>query len=97
MSGIEYLRIQRNSGIDCMLKEEVDGKPVFVRVQRKNETAFQAAQALKRAARNKGAPWLMVLITTNDLLGTSDPNRLVNDVLFVHSTGCAIQSLIQKI
>ena len=34
--GIDYIPVQRNKGIDGLLKAEVDGQPVFVRVQRQD-------------------------------------------------------------
>ena len=63
LHGIDYTPVQRNKGIDGLLKEEIDGLPAFIRVQRDNETIEETADALKRAVAEKGICHLVVVAT----------------------------------
>ncbi|MGD9855615.1 MAG: site-specific DNA-methyltransferase [Planctomycetaceae bacterium] len=64
LRGLEYVPVQRNSGIDALLKEEFDGGPVPIRVQRPSETLLDAAQKLARASAGKGAKVMFVVAQT---------------------------------
>lgn len=55
LQGLEYHPVQRNNGIDAILKQEVDGGPVPIRVQRPGETLLDAAWKLSKASAGKGA------------------------------------------
>jgi site-specific DNA-methyltransferase (adenine-specific) len=59
--GLEYVPVQRNNGIDAILKEQFNGGPVTVRVQRDGETLVDAAQKLSRASVSKGAKLMFVI------------------------------------
>ena len=63
LHGIDYTPVHRNKGIDGLLKEEVDGLPVFIRVQRRRETIGETADALRRAVAGKGTCYLVVVAT----------------------------------
>ncbi len=63
LAGIEYAAVQRNKGIDAILKDDVNGSPIPVRIQRDNETILDAATCLYNAAKTKNAP-VMFLIAT---------------------------------
>jgi site-specific DNA-methyltransferase (adenine-specific) len=63
LAALDYVPIARNKGIDGILKDEIDGRPVLIRVQRANEALEEAASSLKRAARGKGNPVLIVVRT----------------------------------
>jgi site-specific DNA-methyltransferase (adenine-specific) len=64
IEGLDYVPVPRNKGIDGILKNEIDGKPVFIRVQRDYEALSEAAQSLKKAAKGKGSPILILVQTT---------------------------------
>ena len=68
LTGVPYTPVQRNRGIDGLLKEEINGHPVFVRVQRPEETLHQAASALLKSTRTKGPCIPLVIATRDDLL-----------------------------
>ncbi len=53
--------VQRNAGIDAILKQDFAGGPVPILVQRPGETLLEAARKLSKAAASKGAK-LMFLI-----------------------------------
>ncbi len=61
LHGLEYVPVQRNSGIDAILKEEFNGGPVTVRVQRRGETLLEAAQKLSKASSSKGTKLMFVI------------------------------------
>ena len=65
LHGVKYVPVQRNSGIDAILKEGVDGTPVPMRVQRENETILEGAHKLYKASRHKGAR-VMLLIAISE-------------------------------
>jgi len=76
--GISYLPVHRNKGIDGLLKQELNGLPTFVRVQRDFEPLNDTIAAIKKAAKNKGACSLVVIATNSDLPGrSSSPEVLV--------------------
>ena len=64
LHGIDCVPVHRNKGIDAVLTEQVEGRPVPVRVQRKYETVSEAARMLSRASQTKQAR-LMVLVVTH--------------------------------
>lgn len=64
LGGLDYVPVQRNNGIDAILSENFDGRPVPVRVQRNPESVSEAAGFLANAGRTKHAS-LMVLVVTH--------------------------------
>jgi site-specific DNA-methyltransferase (adenine-specific) len=61
LCGLEYAPVQRNSGIDAILKQDLNGKPILVRVQRLDETILEAANRLYKASKGKGAAAMFVV------------------------------------
>lgn len=55
LQGLEFVAVQRNQGIDAILREEFQGGPVPLRIQRPGETLLEAAQKLSKASVGKGA------------------------------------------
>jgi len=90
--GIDYMPVHRNKGIDGLLKQEIDGLPAFIRVQRHGENIGQTVAALKKASKNKGDCSLVVVATEDDLLG----NDKASDVLIIRSTSLAITDLLNQ-
>jgi len=64
--GLELLPVHRNSGVDAILKEQFDGKPVPIRVQRYSESLAEAAYKLYHAAEKKGAKKAFLVRTQID-------------------------------
>lgn len=62
LHGLECVPVQRNSGIDAILGEDLDGTPIPVRVQRRGETIVESAQKLFRASQSKGAKVMFVVV-----------------------------------
>lgn len=80
LEGLDCIPVHRNNGIDAIVAQNFNGRPVPVRVQRSHESVFEAARVLASAGRTKGAA-LMVLVVTHrggDLaLGQSLPTGVV--------------------
>jgi site-specific DNA-methyltransferase (adenine-specific) len=64
LSDLDVVPVQRNRGMDAILREQYRGRPVAVRVQRAGESAEQAAELLERAGRSKLCE-LMILVLTD--------------------------------
>jgi site-specific DNA-methyltransferase (adenine-specific) len=62
LEGLDYVPVQRNQGIDAILKDDFGGTPVPVRVQRDHETVIEAAMKLKRASASKGAKVMFLVV-----------------------------------
>jgi site-specific DNA-methyltransferase (adenine-specific) len=65
LKGLDIVPVQRNKGIDAFLKDDLDGCPVPIRVQRPHETIPEAASLLYKAAKTKRAR-LMFLIAIQE-------------------------------
>lgn len=63
LRGLEYAPVQRNSGIDAILKDDLNGKPILVRVQRPDETILEAASRLHKASKGKRAAAMFIIAT----------------------------------
>ena len=90
--GLDYTPVQRNSGIDAILKGEAEDLPVLVRVQRQEESLAQAVASLRHAAQNKGNSRLVVVATHKDLLGYQEPP----DVNIISATPMALLDLVSS-
>ncbi len=64
LSAVEYTVVARNKGIDAILKEEINERLVFVRVQRENEPISEAISAIIKATEKKGACYMVVVKTS---------------------------------
>jgi len=92
LASIDYTPVQRNKGIDGILKKEVKGLPVFLRVQRPSETQDDAASALIKATQNKGDGLMVVVVTSHDLI----PPRDFQNVIFLNSVSVALDDISEE-
>ena len=90
--GINYVPVHRNRGIDGVLKEEIDGLPAFIRVQRSGESIDQTVISLQNATKNKGACRLLVVATRNESLN----NKISTGVHIIRSTSIEISDFLKK-
>lgn len=81
LGGLEYTVVARNKGIDAILKEELNGQLVFVRVQRENETISEAISAIVRATEKKGSCYTIVIKTNSNTSLFEDLNFTENLVV----------------
>ena len=92
LRGVEYTPVHRNKGIDGLLKEDIEGVPVFIRVQRKNETVSHAVSRLRKATRSKGACRLAVIATHPDLIHHDE----MADVAVIPSTAFLLSQWVNN-
>jgi len=89
--------VQRNNGIDAMLKNGGDEAPVFIRIQRKTETIMTAATLLQKAMSKKGkAISLLVVTNKDDVTELSEINKIFSSILFIDAVSEAIKAAITK-
>lgn len=70
--GFSYSRVQRNSGLDAILKEAVDGRVAFIRVQRRSETLSHTIACLRKALASKGGALGIAIATSDELFPIPD-------------------------
>lgn len=66
LQGIDCVPVQRNKGIDALLKESFQEAPVPIRVQRPFETLQEAVQKLFEAGKSKKAQKMWLIVHTLD-------------------------------
>jgi site-specific DNA-methyltransferase (adenine-specific) len=93
LAGLDIVPVQRNRGIDAFLKEAREGGPVPIRVQRPHESVEEAARLLSRAARNKQAA-VLVLVVTREETGVDPKLALPPGVELVESTALRIRQAL---
>ncbi len=72
LAGLSYSRVQRNSGMDAILKESMGGRAIFLRVQRETVTLSQAVFSLKKALAIKGDAVGYLIATGDDLFNINE-------------------------
>lgn len=92
MKDVEHFVVQRNNGIDAILKKEICGKPAYVRVQRDFETLSDAISAFRKAVAKKG-PVCLILIVTHDNELPLEMEK-PSDIHLVHSPALAIKAIM---
>ena len=85
MHGLPIVPVQRNRGIDAILKTKPGENPVLIRVQRRGESLADAAELLQNAGQSK-QPATLVLVVTDSQQPSGLFNMLPPDVLLVNST-----------
>ncbi len=93
---VPHIPVQRNRGIDAILKAEFNGRPVLVRIQRPNETIDECAALLCKAARMKDAGLLLV-VKTNDVKAFDFFDDSPDGVTVIDSTPLAIEHTIESL
>jgi site-specific DNA-methyltransferase (adenine-specific) len=95
LQGLDYVPVQRNNGIDAILKQEFNGGPVTVRVQRLGETLLDAAQKLSSASADKGAKLMFVVVLARG--GYFEfANELPSGVIAIESPALDIREHLEK-
>lgn len=86
LHGVPIVPVQRNRGIDAILKTAPGEASVLIRVQRRGENLVDAAELLHSAGQTK-QPATLILIVTDSQQPVGLFNMLPADVLLVNSTG----------
>lgn len=85
LHGLPIIPVQRNRGIDAILKTSPGANPVLIRVQRGGESVADAAELLHSAGQSK-QPAVLVLVVTDSQQPANLFSMLPLDVLLIHST-----------
>ena len=85
LHGLPIIPVQRNRGMDAILKISPGETPVLIRVQRRGESLADAAELLHSAGQSK-QPATLILVVTDLQQPASLFNMLPPDVLLVNST-----------
>jgi site-specific DNA-methyltransferase (adenine-specific) len=93
LRGLPIVPVQRNRGIDAILKTRSSEAPVLIRVQRLGESLTDAAEMLHAAGRSK-LPATLILIVTDGQQSADLFNTLPPDILLVNSTA---RELIERL
>jgi site-specific DNA-methyltransferase (adenine-specific) len=96
LTGIDYAIVQRNKGIDAILKVDVNGCPIPVRVQRDNETILDAATRLYNASKTKNAP-VMLLIATKEGGYFAEMANLPPGIKIINAPALTISEILKKL
>ncbi len=94
LSGLAYHPVHRNKGMDAILVEEWNGKPVCIRIQRPGETVEDAANALRTAATRKGGAKLIVVLSEPLQDGLFGTLSIPSEVTVVNATSVAIRDVL---
>lgn len=75
--------VQRNRGIDAILKKYYLGAPVAIKIQRKNETVLQAAGLLKNASEKRKCKFYILIV--NEPVKEHERYQLPENMIVVES------------
>ena len=92
LTSFNYSRIPRNKGLDAILKDEVDNKTVFLRVQHKHESLDEAFLLMKKSLNSKPSSMGILIQTKISNINTlSDPR-----IKIVKSLKCQFEEEIEQ-
>ena len=91
LQGIDHVPVQRNKGMDAILKR--GGAPIPVRIQRDGESVVEAAMKLFTAARSKNAAVMFLIARTTEHQQALLPD-LPPGVVVVNAPAAAIRSYL---
>ena len=83
LQNVNAIPVQRNSGIDGFLKEQINGIPVPVKIQGEHETIEDAIEKLEKASYGRGYGYKIVIQTTESV--TSRLFGIESDVEIIKS------------
>lgn len=96
LNGLDAVPVQRNRGMDAVLREEALGGPVPIRVQRPGESLPDAAKSLYKASRNKNVA-VMIVVATERWLDADIESLLPPGVFIVNATANAIRGFLEEL
>lgn len=96
LKSINAMPVQRNSGIDGILSEYLDGKPVSVKIQKEEETLDEAINKLIKSSRTKKCEYMILIRTHTDYINVIDFNRIPQGVIIMDSYEMQIDEYINN-
>jgi site-specific DNA-methyltransferase (adenine-specific) len=92
---IDYIPVQRNNGIDAILKETYQNSPVLIRIQKEHESIEEALTQLSKAVKTKHSK-KSFLIKTNDIKSLFEFNLIDNRIKIINSTTYGLKKILNK-
>ena len=96
LKSINAMPVQRNSGMDGILSEYLDGKPVSVKIQKEEETLDEAINKLIKSSRTKKCEYMILIRTHTDYINAIDFNRIPQGVIIMDSYEMQIDEYINN-
>jgi hypothetical protein len=93
---LELIPVQRNRGMDAILRRQYRGRPVALRVQRPHETALEAATLLARAGASKSCELMILIVTAEQESSPADSAAWPARVVSLDSTRRQIAKLLEQ-
>lgn len=93
---IEYVPVQRNSGIDAILKETYQNSPILIRIQKEHETLEEAVKQLQKAVIIKCSK-KSFLIRTNDMQSLFELSFINKNIEIVNSISYGLKEILNNI
>jgi site-specific DNA-methyltransferase (adenine-specific) len=76
--------VQRNSGIDGLLKKHFNNKPISIKIQKKDESLNEAKEKLLKSSKTKKCDLMILVKTKEDEIAHSSNNLIVVDDFNLH-------------
>jgi site-specific DNA-methyltransferase (adenine-specific) len=92
---MEYIPVQRNSGIDAILKETCQNSPILVRIQKEHETIEEAIKQLSKAVKVKHSE-KSFLIRTNNIGSLSEFDMVDSKIEIINSASCGFKAILNN-
>ncbi len=93
---IDYVPVQRNSGIDAILKTTYQDSPILIRIQKENETIEDAIKSLNKAVKIKNSK-KSFLIRTNDIKSLFEHDYENSNIEIINSTIYELNKLLNSL
>lgn len=93
LASLDIIPVQRNQGIDAILKENYQGKPVPIRVQRQGESLHRALALLHKASQVKGS-LKSILVKTSDDLFDLELTNIPDHIMIIESPAYTVKKVL---
>ncbi len=95
LNDIDYVPVQRNNGIDAILKETFQNAPILIRIQKEKETLGDAIGALYKAVLTKQSK-KSFLIRTNDIKTLFEYEQENKEIKIINSPSYELKYFLNK-
>ncbi|MBN2824102.1 MAG: DNA adenine methylase [Campylobacterales bacterium] len=96
LHGIDYVPVQRNSGIDAILKETYQNSPILIRIQKESESLEDTINQLSKAVETKHSK-KSFLIRTNDIKSLFEVDSVDSRIEIINATTYALKELLNRL
>lgn len=90
---IDYIPVQRNRGIDAILKETYQDSPILIRIQKEHETVDEAIKQLQKAVEVKNSK-KSFLIRTNDIKSIFECSTYDGKIEIINSASYRLKEVL---